>query len=288
MNARSSPLVQRRRLRTELRRARAEAGLTQEQIAGSMDWSLSKVIRIESGAVSISTNDLRALLSLYAVSGDRVDVLVELARAARQGSWWSRYRADISPQYLQYIEYEEAASVLRMYEPFLVPGLWQTEEYATTIIGKLSGPGTPEELIQARVEIRMRRQELLIQESPPEIFCVLDEAVIQRLAGQRRIARGQLARLIDLASRPGITLEIVPFSAGFHGGMLESFLIAEFPDPEDGDVFFSESLRDTIVSHDEAGEITRYREVFEDLRGISLGIQGTLGYLRNLVNQIPD
>jgi hypothetical protein len=254
-----------------------------------MDWSLSKVIRIESGAVSVSTNDLRALLSLYDI-GDRsrADELIELARASRQSSWWSRYRSDISAQYLQYIEYEEAASVLRMYEPLLVPGLLQTEGYATAIIRELADPGAPEELIRTRIEIRLRRQELLTQDSPPTIICVLDEAVVQRLTGQRDVALGQVARLLDLGERPNVTLEIVPFGAGFHRGMLEPFLIVEFPDPEDSPVLFSESSRDTIVSHDEAGEITGYREVFEDLRSISLGPAGTRTYLRNLASQISE
>jgi Domain of unknown function (DUF5753) len=254
-----------------------------------MEWSLSKVIRIESGAVGLSANDLRALLDLYGIRDrDRADELLDLARASRQSSWWSRYRGDISAQYLQYIEYEEAASVLRMYEPLLLPGLWQTRQYATAIIRELADPGTPESLIRTRIEIRMKRQELLGQDSPPTIFCVLDEAAVQRMAGQRDIARSQIARLIDLASRPNVTLEIVPFSAGFHRGMLEPFLIAEFPDPEDGDVLFSESSRDTIFSHDEAGEITGYREVFEDLREISLGAAGTLAYLRDIASRSPE
>lgn len=289
LNSSSSPLVQRRRLRTELRRARGVAGYTQEQVARSMEWSLSKVIRIESGAVGVSANDLRALLDLYEIGDrDRADELLELARASRQGSWWSRYRADISAQYLQYIEYEEAASVLRMYEPLLVPGLWQTEEYATAIIRELADPGTPEDLIRTRIEIRLRRQDLLDQDSPPVMFCVLDEAAVRRMAGQRDVAPGQIARLIDLAGRPNVTLEIVPFSAGFHRGMLEPFLILEFSDSEDSDVLFSESSRDTIFSHDEAGEITGYREVFEELRAISLGKSGTLTFLRNLASRISN
>src|SRR6185312_3128719 len=95
-----NPLVQRRRLRTELRRARSGVNLTQEQVARAMDWSLSKIIRIEMGAVAISTNDLRALLQLYSVHDlERTDELIELARASRQSSWWSKYRADISPQF---------------------------------------------------------------------------------------------------------------------------------------------------------------------------------------------
>jgi transcriptional regulator with XRE-family HTH domain len=261
-------------------------GYTQDQVAQSMEWSLSKVIRIESGAVGISANDLRALLSLYQVS-DRTltEELLDLARASRQRTWWSRYRAEISPQYLQYIEYEEAASLLRIYEPLLLPGLLQTEGYATAIIRQLADPGTSEDVISTRIEIRMRRQELL-GEDPPTIFCVLDEAAVQRLAGQRDVAPAQIARLLDMANSPNVTLEIVPFSAGFHRGMLEPFLILEFPDPGESDVLFSESSRDTIFSHDEAGEITGYREVFEELRSISLGAAGTLAYLRNLADQI--
>ena len=156
MDATPGPLVQRRRLRTELRRARAEADLTQDQVADAMDWSLSKIIRIETGAVGISTNDLRALLSLYKIHGpDRVHELVELARASRQPSWLSKYRGDISPQYLQYIEYEQAASVLRTYEPLLIPGLLQTEEYAAAIMRELADPDRPAETIQNRIRIRL-------------------------------------------------------------------------------------------------------------------------------------
>lgn len=247
-----------------------------------MDWSLSKVIRIESGAVGISTNDLRALLSLYEIHDrDQTSELVELARAARQTSWWSKYKGDISPQYLQYIEYEEAVSALRAYEPLLIPGLLQTEEYAATVIRTLAAPGTPAEPIRTRLEIRMARQELLEQEAPPTLICVVDEAAIQHMAGDRNVADGQIARLIALAKRPNITIEIVPFSAGLHRGMLEPFVILEFPDPEDSDILFLETSRDFIFSQDEVDEITGYREVFEELRSISLGPAGTLTYLNN-------
>lgn len=282
MTTAPSPLVQRRRLRTELRRARADAGLTQDQVANAMDWSLSKVIRIETGAVGISTNDLRALLGLYQISNpDRMSELVELARASRQTSWSSKYKGDISPQYLQYIEYEEAASILRMYDPLLLPGLLQTEDYAATIMRELANPGTSAEIVRNRVEIRLTRQRLLEQSTPPTLICVVDESAIRRLLGERNVARTQVARLIDLANRPNITIEMVPFSAGLHQGMLEPFIILEFPDPEDSDVLFLESSKDMIISHDEAGEIAGYREVFERLRQISLGPAATLDYFKS-------
>ena len=102
------------------------------------------------------------------------------------------------------------------------------------------------------------------------------------------VTSGQMARLIELAGRPNITLEIVPFSAGFHRGMLEPLHILEFPDHEDSDVLFSESSRDMILSRDESGEIAGYRVVFEHLRDASLGEVGTLAYLRNLARQIQN
>jgi transcriptional regulator with XRE-family HTH domain len=289
VNAAPSPLVQRRRLRTELRRARAEARLTQEQVANAMDWHPSKVVRIENGEVGVRTNDLRALLSLYEIHDpDRTDELIELARVSREASWWRKeYRDYISDQYLQLIEYEEAASVVRTYEPLLVPGLLQTEEYAAAIMRELADSDTPAELIRTRIEIRLiRQQHLLEQAAPPTLICVLDESAIRRLIGERDVALGQMARLIDLANRPNITIEIVPFTAGLHRGMLESFTVLEFPDPEDSDVLFRETSRDMIFSRGEDEPTIGYREVFEHLRHISLGPAGTLAYLTDLVKQI--
>ena len=107
-----SPVVQRRRLRTELRRARLDVGLTQEQVATAMDWSLSKLIRIENGSVSISTNDLRVILQHYKIIDEkRVSELLALSRAARERSWWSSYSDDVPPRLLQLIEYETAAFI---------------------------------------------------------------------------------------------------------------------------------------------------------------------------------
>src|ERR1700689_4204887 len=130
-----SPAVQRRRLRAELRKARLEAGLTQDQVAVAMDWSLSKLIRIENGSVGISTNDLKAILRLYKiVEADRTSDLVALARAARERSWWSVYRDVAPPRLLQLIEYEAASFITRNFQPLLVPGLLQTEDYARAVL----------------------------------------------------------------------------------------------------------------------------------------------------------
>jgi transcriptional regulator with XRE-family HTH domain len=280
-----SPLVQRRRLRTELRRGRAAVSLTQEQVAVAMDWSLSKVIRIENGTVSISTNDLRVLLNLYEIRDrSKVDDLVELARASRQASWWSQYREVLTPQYLQYIEYEEAATVLRSYQPIMVQGLLQTEGYAASVIRKLAPPGTRAELIRTQIDVRMTRQQrLLEQAAPPTYISILDEAVIHHILGEGNAAAGQIARLIEIANRPNCVIEIVPFSAGLYNGMLQAFLHLEFPDPEDGDVVFLETpTRDMLLGNEDDAEIADFRELFEEIRSLSMGPVRSLAYLENL------
>ena len=158
-----SPLVQRRRLRAELKRARLEAGLTQDSVAEEMDWSLSKIIRIETGSVGISTNDLTALLRLYNVDdSQRVAELIALGKAARQQSWYSKYRGLVPPSYFQYIEYETSASAIRTYETLVIPGLLQTEDYATKIM-RLYRTRPESDVVKARVEIRMKRQQLLLE-----------------------------------------------------------------------------------------------------------------------------
>jgi transcriptional regulator with XRE-family HTH domain len=275
----SSPLVERRRLRSELRQARLDAGLTQEAVAQKMDWSLSKIIRIETGSVGISTNDLVALLRLYKVKdSQRIKDLTIRARAARQQTWWSKYRTILPPTYFQYIEYETSASIIRSYETISVPGLLQTEEYATSVVEHFRLK-LPSKQVRTLVEVRMKRQELLLnQPKPPLLFFILDEAVIHRLIGDESLRKAQLEKLIDLSDRREVTIEVVPFNIGLHRGMSDNFNILEFPGPTD-DVLYFESVRGAIFSYDATEEITLYRELFEDLRSLSLGPEGTRDYL---------
>ncbi len=278
-----STVVERRRLRTELRRARQDADLTQEQVATEMDWSLSKLIRIENGSVSISRNDLLALLPLYGITDDaEVQRLIELARSARQPSWWSKYRGDLPSAFYSYLEYEAAASAIRHYESFLVPGLLQTRDYAHRAISVYKGNFTTQ-TIKTRLEIRMERQQLLEQGKPPRMHFILDEAVIRHLLGDERVREEQLERLIEMAGRPAVTIEIVPFSAGLYRGLGETFTLLEFRDTSDDDVLYFENARDALFSHDDSEEIVLYREIFEDLRKISLGVEGSMDYLNGIL-----
>lgn len=286
MNATSTPPVQRRRLMAELQRARRAANLTQDQVASAMDWSLSKIIRIETGAVNVSTTDLMALLRHYGVTdSNQIDELVALARSARRRpSWWNRYREVLPPKILQFIELEEAASVIRSYEPVAIPGLLQTREYTETLLRMIAPPNMSPADLDARLEVRSKRQELVDQ---PErrLFFILDESVLRRLRGNKEIMPGQITRLINVANYQNVTIEVIQFNAGMYPGFLEPFSILEFPDAADPDVLYLESARDAVITKDQAGRIGIYRDTFDQLRTISLGPEDSLAYLRSLLQE---
>jgi transcriptional regulator with XRE-family HTH domain len=281
-----SPLVQRRRLRTELKKARQTSGLTQDQVAGEMDWSLSKIIRIEAGSSGISANDLKALLQLYGVKDPgQVDSLVALARAARERSWWSAYRDVASQSLLQLIEYESEAHAVRQFETLFIPGILQTEDYARAVLQNHYDEGPGSEQLRALVELRTRREDLFDAENGPSFHFVLDEAVVHRLVVGPSVMRRQLRRLIEVANRPNITIEIVPFSAGLHPGMKGPFEIIEFADPPVSDIVYLEGPRVDIIS-DDPEEILKYREAFERLVKASLGPRDSLALIARIADEM--
>ena len=267
-----------------MRKARQKAGLTQEQVAAALGWPISKIIRIEAGLAGISADNLRMLLGQYQiVDPERTDELLALARGARERSWWSGYQDSAPSGLLQLIGYEAAASIARSFEPLLVPGFLQTEEYARAVIREFEEQATAER-VDTLVEVRMRRQGLLDRADPPLLFFILDEAVVRRQIGGKDTMRRQIARLIEIADRNSVTVEIVPFSAGAHPGLKGSFMILEFPDPTDDDVLYLESPRGDLIGRDAPEEVLVYRESFEQLRSLSLGPASSAAYLSRVAD----
>lgn len=200
----ASPAIQRLQLRTELRRARNEIGLTQRQVAAAMEWSPSKLLRIEAGEVGISVHDLRPLLGLYQISDDSVvERLLGLARGSRKMPF-TEYRDIYGQQFLNFLAMESSAFVTRAFQPLTVPGLLQTEEYAAEMIKAYSSERFSAPQLQRLLEGRMLRQETL-ERDDGEAYFILDEAVLRRQVGGPRVMRMQLRRLAELAAHPRLS-----------------------------------------------------------------------------------
>lgn len=278
------PTVQRRRLRLELRRARDAAKLRQADVASAMDWSPSKLIRIERGDVSISTNDLRALLSHYGVKDDeRVNDLLELARSARGASFYDQYGDLLKPGFKEYLAYESSASVIRQYDPIRIPGLLQTEEYARALFAGLGTAGT--EAADKGWTVRQHRQEVVHdRDNPPDMLFVLDEAALLRHVGGIQVMRRQLERLRDFAAESYITIQILPFNRGAHPGMSGNFIVLEFTDPNLDDLLHLESI-DSITIRDDTDLIARYLDEFEQLQNLALSPDESVDFLNALIGK---
>lgn len=262
------PVVEKRRLRLALRKAREEAGLTQQEVAAALDWSREKVLRIEKGAVSAHPTDVRDLLRLYRVTkqGD-VDHFVEMARVARQPGW-TEYKDVYAQDYITYLGFETVASTMRQYHPTLVPGLLQTEEYAREILAKVhqNSPEAVERLVNAR----LRRQELLEGDSGPEFRIIIDEAALRRPVGSVRVMKAQLRRLMEIDRRNRVTLMLLPLSVGAHPGVRGPFNLLEFNDPFLDDVLFMENPRGDYATRDDHESTAKYFQLFNDLEQPSL------------------
>jgi transcriptional regulator with XRE-family HTH domain len=278
-----SPAVEGRVLRAALRQARNSVGLTREQVAAELDVSLSKVVRIESGAVKVSTTDLKALLELYKITDQgRIDELVAMAKVARQQpSWWRAYRDIASKNYLEFVEFEQAATATLNYEPLWVPGLLQTRDYAAEIIRQL-GPES-DEAQQGLFDFRMKRQELLDATDLPSLSFVLDESVLHRRVGSEDVMVAQLGRLTELAGS-SVTIQVRPFSNGLVRHMAAPFVIHQLTDAADLDVLYLEGpVGDTVVA-DDKDEISRFRSAFEELKRTSLSPSESVKFFKELAD----
>lgn len=258
------PTVQRGRLRVELRKARDAAGQKQGEVASAMEWSLSKLIRIENGAVGISTNDLKALMTHYGIKDKRrTETLLELARASRERSWYDRYDEVLTPGFREYLAYEASATVIRQYEPVLIPGLLQTEEYAMAILGEAHKMRTAE--AERLWAVREHRQELHERRNPPDMQFIIDEAAIRRWAGGVGVMRRQLERVREIAAMDHVTFQIVPFSAGMHPGVAAGpFWLLEFAEADLNDLVYLEGAGNTTM-RDRPDEVARLLDIFEEL-----------------------
>ncbi|MEJ3745545.1 helix-turn-helix transcriptional regulator [Actinomycetes bacterium KLBMP 9797] len=259
------PAVQRRRLMVALRELRMDKSLTQMQVAEALEWSHSKIVRIENGDVGISIVDLRALAELYGVTDKRqVDELLNMARQSRQQRF-AAYIDLLGKEFSRYLGYEVSASFLRQYEPSIVPGLLQTEDYMYAT-ARTFNPHESDETINRRVAARIERQKLLSREQFPEMHFILDEAVLRRHVGAEsgndRLMLGQIDYLKEVAARPRINIRVIRFSAGAHQGMRGPFLLLEFPDPKDDALLYMENSRGDLTTREDAAEITSYMEAF--------------------------
>lgn len=275
------PTVRRRRLGSELRRLREARSINLEVVADRLGLAASTLSRIENGKAPTKTAYLTALLELYEVTdAEQRQVLIDMAREGHRKGWWAGYEDVLPTGFGIYVGLEADASGLRIYETQVVNGLLQTPEYAKAILREVNKKNSPDQL-QRATELRIKRQHTVEKPDPPDLWLILDEAVIRRPIGGPEVMAGQLKHLVEASHWPNLTLQVLPFSAGAHSALTGPFTILEFPERTDDDVVYLDSWGGPIYLEKER-DVRMCAEAFDRLRAAALSTNDSVA----LANQV--
>ncbi|MFI6700933.1 helix-turn-helix domain-containing protein [Streptomyces sp. NPDC050509] len=264
-----SPTARRRRLAIELKKLREEHALTCNQVGKELDWSGSKVNRLETGQGRVQPSDVDALCRFYGTSDELRELLKSLAKQSKTKGWWHAHGSAVPSWFSVYVGLEQAASSLRAYQGEFVPGLMQTAEY-TSELSRVT-PDLPHSEIPRLVDVRMRRQELLTQANPPDVWAVVHQSVVMQVIGNHQVMARQLERMLEVVKLPNVTVQVLPYDAGAYPST-GPFTVLGFPEQEDPDVVYREGLTDSVYL-ELPSDVSIYTKAFDHLRALALSPQ---------------
>lgn len=266
-----SPTVRRRRLAVELRDIREGSGQKLETVATALNWSTSRLSRYELARGGIRPRDVALLLDHYQIAGQRREQLLALAEEAAQKGWWEDFSDVSSAEFLQFIGLEAEATSIAVWHSEAVTGLLQTERYARAIVSDYythvepTAPG----LVERRVQLRMRRQNVLRRDPPLKLLVVLDESILRRRIGDEAVMYEQLQRLAEV-DQQHVSVRVLPFAVR-HAVVSDSFVVFGFGEENAilHDVVAAEGLKEEFYVEGEQ-ETHLHRIVFNILLDASL------------------
>ncbi|MGY4098865.1 helix-turn-helix domain-containing protein [Nocardia sp. R16R-3T] len=281
----------RRQLGRYLTDWRSRAGLTQQKSANLLEIGASSLQRLEKGQNSrIKSRDIQAACDLYGVPEDLAVVMVGLAKQANVKSWWHQYGDLLPRDFDMYVGLEAAATKLTSYQPDLVPGLLQTAEYVRALV-RLERPESTEAERDQRVQIKMRRQNIVTRRTQPVVLdVVIGEAALRRVAGDRAIMAAQLRHLADVSTRDNVSIRVLPFAAGFPEGVsMPPFVILDFGESASGDpveppvIFLEGAVGDLYL--EKPDDVKVYDQSYQSIRQAALDEVASRNLLRRVAKE---
>ncbi|HEU5155668.1 MAG TPA: helix-turn-helix transcriptional regulator [Streptosporangiaceae bacterium] len=262
------PTVRMRRLGAQLRKIREDRGLTLDEAANLLNLSKSALNRMENAQVVVRRHETEYLLIKYGVADrDLRDSLLGLASAGRSRDWVKRHGA-LSPEspVKDLVQLEQDSSAIRIFQPFGIPGILQTPDYARAVIG--SRPPKPNRDLDRAVAFRMARKEVLSGPEPVRLDVVIGEAALRQHMGGAGVLRDQLQYLLEASSPANVGIRVLPYEATRHPGFDGAFTML---DVETGafTVVVIDSMMRSVYSEDDA-DVERYSLVFMELCATAL------------------
>jgi len=283
----SGPTVLRMILGRQLQALREKAGLSYDQAAEAIYSSSYTVRRMERAEGGLKALTVKSLLMAYGITDVReIDAFLALARDASKPGWWHSYNDVLPGWFRTFVGLEEAANLIRGYDPHSVPGLLQTPDYALASV-RTGFPGVAEGEVGRRVELRLARQHILDRPAPPRLWLILDENTLRRPAATTgpKVMRAQIDALVAAAARPHITIQVLPFAAGLHPAMYGPFRLFRFDAPEQPDIVYGESLTSAYYV-DKPDETAAYAQALDRISAQAAPRQDTEKTLRSIREEI--
>ncbi|MFF3504933.1 helix-turn-helix domain-containing protein [Streptomyces sp. NPDC003247] len=279
-----SPTARRRRLSIELKKLRERSTLTCAQVGQALDWSGSKVNRMETGSGRVQPSDIDALCRFYGTSDDMREFLKSLARQAKVRGWWQVHGSGVPEWFNIYIGLEQDASTFRQYQCEVVPGLMQTLGYASelhTTCGHMTAAD-----VERAVRVRMERQAMLSRPDAPESWFIVHEGALRNVIGDRTLMREQLERILDTARMPSVTLQVLSFDSGTYP-VTGSFTMLGFPAPEDPDLVYRDGITDAVYLEGEH-HVREYTRAFDGLRAAALSPRRSTHLIESVLKEYAE
>ncbi len=268
-----NPLAARRAFGVELRRRRDEAGLTAEDVGGTIGCSASKITRIETGHRSANPEDFDALMELYRVAEDDYAHLHDLFKQGRRRTkmWWHAFGDVLSTNYAHFLGYEHEAVSTFEYQVVYIPALLQTEAYARAVTAVGFAALGPDQ-IDSLVEVRMRRQRRIHEDEPLRFSGVITQAALEFQVGGPEAHLAQLRHLREAMKLPNISLRVIPFSKGADGTQPGAFSIFDFAGQDTPAAAFAETVTGNVFIEDALG-LRRLNRLADYLVGAALSAE---------------
>jgi transcriptional regulator with XRE-family HTH domain len=279
-----TPTVRGRQLARELRHLREQTGMTGEQAAAKMSWEQSKISRMETAKMRITSGEVMELCETYGIDGDKRDQLIVLARSARQQDWWREYSDYVKKGFIDFLAFEAEARTSCGYEAQVIPGILQCEEYARAIL--LGSQPRPSDEVDRGVEVRLARQQRVTQSADPlNVWAVIDEAVLHRALERPEVMVTQLEHLLYLGELGNVSIQVLPYRAGIHAAIDGPFVLLTF----DGypDLLYIEHLVGCVYL-EKPSETDKGRLIFEHLRSAAMNTGDSAAMIRDQVKKLSQ
>lgn len=228
----------------------------------------AKISHMEAGRNGVSGERVRRLASFYACDDEPlVEALVAIAGERRGQYWWDEYRGILAPGFLDIAELEYHAVSIRSIQTFVVPGIFQTEDYARSIF-EGAVPALPSEQLEARLEHRMRRRGIFQREEPLPYESIIHESALRMRFGGRKIAKDQLEYLLEISEWPGVVIRVIPFTNEQYIDLTHSIVYAAGSVPQLDTVQIDSPFGGRYL--DAAADLKRFRTLIDNTENVSM------------------